>query len=249
MCYSAQIQADYREFVRQYGALVSMSRFVELFWRRRRDGTWVRIPRGMREAFRQSDGAAGDELASLVAEGDSELADRYRAELVTQQERLSKAQAILAGPKPTKKAADDVRIASGKIKAAQRNLDDLLRQHLLGKDSRIFPGYYAPVMTEENGQRVIVPMRYQCRIPGWTEATERKYPGTYNARLDKLESSWAALFGYRHGLALVHRFYENVAKHKTERRELREGEAEETVVVEFAPDPPQDMLVACLWNV
>lgn len=27
---------------------------------------------------------------------------------------------------------------------------------------------------------------YQCRLPGWNEAMERKYPGTYNARRDNL---------------------------------------------------------------
>ncbi len=50
-------------------------------------------------------------------------------------------------------------------------------------------------MIEKDGQRLIVPMRYQCRLPGWNEATERKYPGTYNARRDKLEQSWGKLFG------------------------------------------------------
>src|SRR3546814_4429866 len=34
------------------------------------------------------------------------------------------------------------------------------------------------------------PMCYQCRLPGWNEVIERKFPGTYNARRDKLESSW-----------------------------------------------------------
>jgi hypothetical protein len=43
-------------------------------------------------------------------------------------------------------------------------------------------------------------------------------------------------------------FFENVSKHRTEGRELREGEKEENVVLEFRPKPTQDMLLACLWS-
>lgn len=83
---------------------------------------------------------------------------------------------------------------------------------------------------------MVVPMRYQCRLPGWTEAIERKYPGTYNARRDKLEESWGKLFGFSHGIIIVTHFYENVD---------RNGK---NVVLEFSPNPPQEMLVACLWS-
>ncbi len=104
-------------------------------------------------------------------------------------------------------------------------------------------------MIENDGQRIVVPMRYQCRLPGWNEATERKFPGTYNARRDNLEKSWGKLFGYRHGIMIVTRFYENVARHRVEGRELAPGEKEQNVVLAFDPQPPQEMLVACLWNV
>ncbi len=79
--------------------------------------------------------------------------------------------------------------------------------------------------------------------------TERKYPGTYNARRDKLEESWDKPFGHRHAIMIVTRFYENVSRHKMEGRELVAGEKEENVVLEFDPQPPQEMLVACLWNI
>jgi len=248
MCYSAQVEADYDRFVREYGAIISIKRFVELFWEKREDGGWTKIPKAMREAFRKPQGEEGFELAKIVADGDRELEDKLRLELSAQRERLAKAEAVLAGPRPTKKAGEDQRIATNKIKAAQRNLDDLTRREPADKDSRIYPGVYALVMIEKDGQRIVTPMRYQCRLPGWNEAIERKYPGTYNARRDKLEESWGKLFGYRHGIMIVSRFYENVARHKMEGRELAPGEAEENVVLEFDPQPPQEMLVACLWN-
>ena len=248
MCYSAQIEADYDKFVREWGAIISIKRFVELFWEKRKDGQWVKIPKAMREAFRKPGGEDTFELAKLVAEGDREQTEKYQVELGAQQERLAKAEANLAGPKPTKSASNDKRIATDKIARAQRNLDDLTRKELKDRDSRIYPGIWAPVMIEKDGQRIVVPMRYQCRLPGWTEAIERKYPGTYNARRDKLEESWGKLFGHRHGIMIVTQFYENVSRHKMEGRELAPGEKEENVILEFDPTPPQQMLVACLWN-
>nr|WP_275920366.1 hypothetical protein [Burkholderia semiarida] len=76
--------------------------------------------------------------------------------------------------KITKKASEDVRIATNKIDAATRGLDELRRQDLQERDSRIFPGWYAPVLIELGGKRLVVPMRYRCRIPGWTEAEEKR---------------------------------------------------------------------------
>ena len=43
-------------------------------------------------------------------------------------------------------------------------------------------------------------------------------------------------------------FYENVSRHRMEQRELRAGEKEENVILEFRPRPTQEMLVACLWS-
>jgi putative SOS response-associated peptidase YedK len=103
-------------------------------------------------------------------------------------------------------------------------------------------------MILQDGKRTLVPMRYQCRLPGWNEVMERKFPGTYNARRDNLERTWGKLFGYRHGIMVVNAFYENVSRHKMEHRELAPDEQEENVVLEFRPNPPHDMLVACLWS-
>jgi putative SOS response-associated peptidase YedK len=47
---------------------------------------------------------------------------------------------------------------------------------------------------------------------------------------------------------VVDSFYENVQRHATEHRALRVGETPENVVLQFTPDPPQSMLVACLWS-
>jgi putative SOS response-associated peptidase YedK len=236
MCYSAQIWSDFKKYERIGGEL-GIAAFVRLFWERRKSGDWVRkLPKGMRDAFAKPRNADEMELAKLVAEGNREAAEAVGAELQAQSLRLEKAEQVLASPKPTKKAANDQRIATDKISRARRDLDDLQRKELLPRDERMFPGTFAPVMIRQDGRKVIMPMRYQCRLPGWSEVVERKYPGTYNARRDKLGEAWRQLFGYNHGLMVVERFYEHVD---------RDGQ---DVVLEFVPQDHEPMLVACLWN-
>jgi putative SOS response-associated peptidase YedK len=105
-----------------------------------------------------------------------------------------------------------------------------------------------PVLVMENGQRIIKPMRYQCRVAGKPASYDARYPGTYNARRDNLKGFWRGLFGYSHGLIVVNAFYENVSRARMEGRKLAIGEKDENVVLEFRPNPPHEMLVACLWS-
>jgi putative SOS response-associated peptidase YedK len=129
-----------------------------------------------------------------------------------------------------------VRIATAKIEWGLDKLADLRRTEPEPRDSRIFPGVYAPMMIWEEGQRVVKPMRYQCRPAGKPAKFDGLYPGIYNARRDNLEGFWKDLFGLSHGIMVVNAFYEHVK---------RDGE---DVVLEFRPRPQQDMLVACLWS-
>jgi len=247
MCYSAQIWAEYRKFEREFGSVLSIHQYVSFFWEQKKDGAWRKIAKAMKAAFAEPRTDEERKIAAIIAEGDAEYERALEAELFQQRTRLTNAERALQS-KPTKKAANDQRVATAKIAAAKRNLDDLRRKELLPRDSRIYPGEYAPVMIAKDGRRLLVPMRYQCRLPGWTEVVERKYPGTYNARRDSLEQAWSKLFGHHHGVMVVTAFYENVLRHKVEHRELAPGEKEENVVLEFNPNPAHDMLVACLWS-
>jgi putative SOS response-associated peptidase YedK len=69
-----------------------------------------------------------------------------------------------------------------------------------------------------------------------------------NARRDNLGGFWKELFGYSHGLVELNAFYENVRRLHLENRVQAEGEKDENVVLEFQPEPAQDMLIACLWS-
>lgn len=246
MCYSAQIRADHRTFVRMFGAQISIRQFVDLFYRRKQDGK-VKVPKAMEEAFAQPTSPEEHEIHALIQEYRGERALKFEEDLFTQRKRLVEAERQLQ-TKVTKKATEDVRIATSKISKAKLDLDDLRRTELLDRDSRIFPQVYAPVMVMREGRKVVLPMRYQCRPAGKPAFYDVKFPGTYNARRDNLEKFWSRQFGYTHGVLIVNAFYENVTRHSMEGRELRPDEKPENVVLEFKPRPIQDMLVACVWS-
>ncbi|MBB5496863.1 SOS response-associated peptidase family protein [Paraburkholderia sp. MM5384-R2] len=246
MCYSAQIEADYKKFVREFGARISLREFAELYWARA-NGSKVKIPKAMDAAFDDPQEEEQREIKAAIDRFNAEQATALEQELFRQRSRLADAERTLQ-TRTTKAATESKRIAAGKIDATIRRLDDLRRVEPKDRDSRIFPGTYAPVMVMEEGHRVIKPMRYQCRPAGKPKFYDSKYPGTYNARRDNLEGFWKELFGYSHGLMVVSAFYENVSRAKMEGRDLQDGEQDENVVLEFRPNTGGQMLVACLWS-
>jgi putative SOS response-associated peptidase YedK len=246
MCYSAQIEADYRKYVKQFGADIDVKEFVRLYWDRS-NGQKLKIPNAMDAPFSNSQTNEERRITALIDKFNAERVTALEQDLFKQRARLADAERILQ-TKTTKAATESKRIATDKIEWSMGKLADLRRTELKRRDSRIFPGHYAPVMVMENGHRVIKPMRYQCRPAGKPAFYDTKYPGAYNARRDNLEGFWKELFGYSHGLMVVSAFYENVNRHRMEGRELAENEKEQNVVLEFNPDPPQEMLIACLWS-
>lgn len=246
MCYSAQIQADYRRYVKMFGAQMDIREFARLFWERA-EGSKAKIPKGMEDAFREPQSDDERQIKVFIDRFNTEQATALEQDLFKQRTRLADAERALQ-TKVTKAATESRRIATDKIDASLRRLDDLRRTTPKDRDSRIFPGHYAPVLVVENGEYVVKPMRYQCRIAGKPANYDTRFPGVYNARRDRLEEYWRPLFGYSHGLMIVKRFYENVSRARMEGRTLAEGEKDENVVLEFTPDSGGDMLIACLWS-
>ncbi|BCZ81903.1 hypothetical protein PTKU64_55780 [Paraburkholderia terrae] len=247
MCYSAQIEADYKRFVRMFGATIDIREFARLYWERTEGRLKAKIPKAMDDSFASPQSDEEREIKRLIDEYNAAQTTSLEEELFKQRARLVAAERTLQ-TKPTKAATESKRIAGDKIEAALRRIDDIKRTATEPRDSRIFPGNYAPVLIQEGGQLVVRPMRYQCRIAGKPKNYDARFPGTYNARLDSLAKFWAPLFGYSHGIVIVDSFYENVAKSKTEGRMLADGEEDENVVLQFTPRDGSRMLVACLWS-
>ncbi|APP84454.1 hypothetical protein BI317_09965 [Xanthomonas hortorum pv. gardneri] len=233
MCYSALIRAEFKEFQRAFGAVMDIDTYVKTFWWG--EGAQARRIKAPRAMVRELLEIGPPELQENLRAADAAEADTLTREIFDQKRRVGDAERALQ-LKETKKAREDVRIGTNKIQQAQRRLDTL--KGTRGQDdSRIFPGVYCPVLVVENGQRVVKPMRYQCRPAGTPAVYDRKFPGTYNARRDNLEGFWRRQFGYTHGLMVADRFYENV-----------EGPDGQNQRIEFVPRTGETMLVACLWS-
>ncbi|QNK01501.1 SOS response-associated peptidase family protein [Dyella telluris] len=250
MCYSAEVWEDFRLYERMGGTL-DIHAFAKMLEARRFTGDLFKVvPKAMREPFEHPRNEGEEAVRQAMLEAYRSATLVIEEELAAQTERLVKAEAVLASPKPTKKAETDKRVATNKIAAARERLEEVQSQAKSDGYGRLWPGQFAPLLIRDpaTGARMIVPARYRCRLPGWTKADELEKPGTYNARKDKLHSVWKKLFGYNHGVIVARRFYESVSLHRLQHRELVPGERDIAVEVRFEPEPKQEMLLACLWR-
>ena len=235
MCYSAQAWQDYRKYMRVHGAALGLDEFIRLFWDWRNNAPH-KLPKAMVDAFADPATCPDPRIRQWIEAWKAQQANALEQELFAQKTRLAGAQRALQA-KVTKKAQDDVRIATSKIERASQRLKDLRRSDALPRDSRIFPGQMSCVMVAQAGQRVVLPMRYLCRPQGKPASYDRRFPGTYNARRDSLGSYWKDLFGHHHAVMVVETFYENV-----------EGPDGRNRVLQFTPRDGSPMYVACLWS-
>jgi putative SOS response-associated peptidase YedK len=246
MCYSAQVTQVLRKLQREIGARLDYDEALLLFTQRLEDPRIV-ISRGFEANFEEPVDEKGRQIKRAIDEHRSRAATKIEKDLFSQKTRLVNAERLLQS-KETKKAREDVRIATNKIETLTAKLSDLRRTEPKPSDNRIFPMVYAGVIVRQDGQNVLTPMRYFCRPAGKPAFYDRKFPGLYNARRDNLEKFWGEQFGQHHALMVVESFYENVRQHVMEHRELKPGEEEKNVVLQFTPQPAQTMLIACLWS-
>lgn len=237
MCYSAIVWTNFRKYQRHGGKLV-IADFEKLYFydeykeRRKKH----RTPKGLDDAFDESTPT----VRAMIDQWQAEERTALEQEIFKQKKRLADAERTLL-TKTTKKALEDQRISTDKISKALLRLSDISRKEPKDRDNRMFPHWYVPILIVENGERVIKPMRYGCRIAGMPASSDftrdRQMSGTYNARRDNLERFWRRQFGHSHGLMVVNTFYENV-----------EGEDGKNRVLQFTPKNREPMLVACLWS-
>ncbi|HEV7611600.1 MAG TPA: SOS response-associated peptidase family protein [Steroidobacteraceae bacterium] len=246
MCYSAQVIQTARKLQRQFALRLDYAEAEKLFFRRL-DDPGLNISRGFEANFENPHDDQTRRIKQAIDEHRARSATKLEKDLFSQKTRLVNAERSLK-EKETKKAREDVRIASAKIDALTTKLGQLRRNETPPDDDRIFPMVYAGVIMRQHGENVLTPMRYACRPAGKPASYDKKFPGLYNARRDNLEKFWSEQFGRHHALMVVESFYENVQLHTMERRALVAGEKAQNVVLQFTPEPRQAMLIACLWS-
>lgn len=246
MCYSAMVEQNLKRLERKLKARTDLEQFEELF-RRRAEGEDLKFAKALEANFLFPQSAAEERIRGYIDAHRAATSAKWEAELFKQRKRLADAERSLA-KRETKKAHEDVRIATNKIDWLRAKLTDLKRTESKVNDARIFPFWHAPVVVRETDGLVIRPMRYHCRPHSKPAGYDKRYPGLYNARRDNLEGFWKSLFGQRHAVCVLTSFFENVALNDFEKRELRAEEKPQNLVLHFNPQPAQHMLVACLWD-
>src|SRR5690349_22992194 len=113
MCYSAQVRANYRKYVREFGADVSLKQFYRLYWLRGQ-GARIKIPKAMDAAFSEPESDEEREIQALIDAFNVEQAAKLEQELFKQRKRLADAERALQ-TRTTKAALESRRIASEKI--------------------------------------------------------------------------------------------------------------------------------------
>jgi putative SOS response-associated peptidase YedK len=234
MCYSAQLQAAYIQYIKRTGAEMDIDQFAEIFGARVSDAS-IRIPRAVERWFETPKNEKEQHIKLLIDQHRASETSKLEKELFALRKRLADAERTLAS-KPTKAAAESKRIAGGKIERARSRLERLKNPKPHDADARIFPLHYAPIIVQEGDRRLVRLARYHCRKPGEPAFIDRKLPGLFNARRDSLGKYWKGLFGATHALMLVESFFENVE---------REGRNQ---VLHFVPRSADTMLIACLCS-
>src|SRR5262245_58737412 len=121
MCYSAQVETQYRRYVREAGAEMDLEQFEEVFGMRMAQPS-LRIPRATERWFDEPKSPAEERVKTLIEQHRSASATKLERELFTQRKRLADAERTLA-VKTTKSATESKRIATDKVESAMRKLE------------------------------------------------------------------------------------------------------------------------------
>ena len=133
MCYSAQVVQMARKLSRQLGIRMDYAEVEKLFFRRLDDPT-VNVSRGFEANFESPQNEDEVRIKALIDEHRSRAATKLESELFAQKTRLSNAERSLRD-KETKKAREDVRIATSKIASIGEKLSDLRRSETKSRDN------------------------------------------------------------------------------------------------------------------
>ncbi len=94
MCYSAQIEADYRKYVHMFGAQMSIREFARLYWERA-EGSKANVPKAMDDAFSNPQTDEERKVKASIERFNAEQATKLEQELLRQRARWADAERTL----------------------------------------------------------------------------------------------------------------------------------------------------------
>jgi len=237
----------------EFHARVQLDLFDDLF-KRRNSGEKVALGKAFENQFLE--GAATPQekhIAGLIKIWRETQVSQLSKDLVVQHARLVTAKEQLK-IKTTKKAENEVRVSTNKIAQLESRIARAKTSEYLADDEKsVFPfGYVSMVYTNDAGERLVAPFRYHLRPAGQNEDFDRKYNGCYNARRDNLGNAfWQPLFGKRHGVLVIDRFYEHVsaADYRKKFAVPNDQADKENLILCFQPEGFSRMIVPTIWDI
>lgn len=239
MCYSSKLWAEYQSLTKRYGGEISWDEFLRLV-KMRENG----LDPDINFSFRIPD----EMIAGLIAQGGSaakEIVLYQRRWKVSEQRQLEQAIQDAGAEyldaeeklktKATKTNQKALETKKRKLDKAKAALEYASRPP--ADSYRIYPYYFAPVLLDEAGKRLIVPARFRI-LPRTGVEVPNSY-NVFNSRRDSLQSArnWKPLFGKQHALFPFENFYEWVE---------RDGKS---VEIKFNPDGHHGMHAASLYEI
>ena len=253
MCYSAMVLQNAKKAGLKYYARVQHDMYYGLF-KRRLEGEKLYLNKALEHQFTvEGTSEKEKEIALLIIKWHEQQIPIIEEELFKQSKRLGDAERALLA-KATKKAENDKRISTNKIRKLKADLaiHKSLEINSEGEE-RIYPLHYMSMLClDDNGEKVIRPVRYLMRPHNKDEKFDVAFNGCYNARFDGLESVpwWKDSLSKRHGIILVKQFYENVEiKKYLEHNSLPASEEiGDNLVLCFKPSDREYMVIPTLWD-
>lgn len=238
MCYSAMVYAEYRSVARNYSGDICWHEFKDMVDQRERGielDYSIKIPDGLIEGLIAQGGSAANEIALYQRRW--KVVERRMLEQAMQEagtefllaEEKMKAKAT----KTNQKAVETKKRKFDKAKLALENANKPA-----GDRYRIYPLYFAPIVIEDVGKRLIVPARFRI-LPRTGVEVPYGY-NVFNARRDSLQSArnWKPLFSRQHAIFPFANFFEWVE---------RDGQS---VEIRFNPDGHNEgMHAASLYEI
>jgi len=254
MCYSAMAEQNAKKLARMLGATVDIESYRDLF-QRRLDGEKLYINKAMEIPFLNEATSMPEKgVGKVIREWQDAELERLSEAKAVQETRLANATASLK-KKETKKALEDVRIATSKISKFELDLSRIKEPRLKSESQqRIYPLHFVSMLAlDESGNKVIRPFRYLLRPHNEDESFDFKRSGCYNARLDSLGTVpfWRDCVGKRHGVMVIKKFYENVptVEYLKKNKLSATEKAKENIVVCFEPADGEYLFIPTLWDV
>ena len=140
MCYSAKVRAEYRAYVKEFGAHLTLDEYVREYWEQYGDEWIPKLPQAFRAWFDDPMVPGQAEIRWAIEQWKARTIAKTEQELFAQVKRKADAERALQ-TKTTKKAQEDLRISTDKISKFKTKLDELKRSELKPQDSRISPGH------------------------------------------------------------------------------------------------------------